>query len=98
MLVGHVDREMARVVANSLKFHGYIFPVIYDKIGGKPNKSVWSLMADRLEIGMILYFDCKTSADAMDLMRYFQRQHCNYIPQLTKKSCPEDLKNLFNED
>ena len=98
MLVGHVAREMSRVVANFLKFHGYIFPVIYDEIEGKPNRSVWSLRAGGLEIGMILYFDCKTSADAKDLMRYFQRHHCHYIPQLTKKNCPEDLKKLFNED
>ena len=41
-LVGRIAREIARPVANFLKFNGRIFLKIYCKIDGKRNKTVWS--------------------------------------------------------
>ena len=46
-LVGH--REIARPVANFLKFNGRIFPELYCEIGGRRNQTVWSLRAGGLD-------------------------------------------------
>ena len=97
LLVGHIAREIARLVANFLTFNGRIFPVIYDEIGGVTNKPVWSLRAGGLEIGTVLYFDCNTATEAKDLERHFLKNHCHYVPQVTKQNCPEELKYLFYE-
>ena len=94
-LVGHIAREIARPVANFLKFNGRIFPELYCEIGGRRNQTVWSLRAGGLEIGVILYFDCKSSTEAKDLERHFREHACHYVPQMTKQNCPEELKFMF---
>ena len=91
-IVGHIAREVARTVANFLKFKGKILQVIYAKFGGISNKTVQSLKAGGLEIGVILHFDCKSSTEAKDVKTFFCKHACHYVPRLTKQNCPEELK------